>query len=70
LWHSDYKTQGFERLQYRYFGAIGRLKYTAEIIEKYLSGELGEIAELEPEVLYSNPIRSRSAREFMYITSH
>ena len=70
LWHSDYKTQGFERLQYRYFGAIGRLKYTAEVIGKYLSGELGEIAELEPEVLYSNPIRSRSAREFMYIMSH
>lgn len=70
LWHSDYKTHGFERLQYRYFGAIGRLKYTVEVIEKYLSGELAEIAELEPESLGSTPIRSRPAQEFMYIASH
>lgn len=70
VWHADYKTQGFERLQYRYFGAIGRLKYTAEVIEAYLAGETEKIPELEPEILHSTPIRSRPAREFMYIDAH
>ena len=70
LWHADYKTHGFERLQYRYFGAIGRLRYTAEVIEKYLAGELAQIQELEPETVYSDPIRSRPGREFMFIGAH
>lgn len=70
VWHADYKTQGFERLQYRYFGAIGRLNYLAEIIKAYLAGEVEKIPELEPEILHSAPIRSRPGREFMYIAAH
>ncbi len=70
VWHADYKTQGFERIMYRYFGAIGRLEYTAQVINRYLAGELTCIEELEPEVLHSEPVRGRSAREFMYITAH
>lgn len=70
LWHADYKTQGFERIMYRYFGAIGRLEYTAQVIGRYLKGEIDQIEELEPEVLHSTPVRSRPGREFMYITAH
>lgn len=70
VWHADYKTQGFERLMYRYYGAIGRLQYTQTLIRDYLSGKIEQIEALEPEVLHSQPIRSRSAREFMYITAH
>lgn len=70
VWHADYKTHGFERIMYRYFGAIGRLEYTAQVINQYLSGEKNTIEELDPEVLFTQPVRSRSAREFMYITAH
>lgn len=70
VWYADYKPQGFERIMYRYFGAIGRLEYTAQVINQYLNGEIAQIEELEPEVLHSAPVRGRSAREFMYITAH
>ena len=34
------------------------------------SEKLAEIPELEQETLYSDPIRSRPAREFMFIGAH
>ena len=69
-WHADYKTHGFERIMCRYAVAKERLKYTAEVIGRYLNGELSEIEELEPEVLHEGIHKWFSARHFMYIESH
>jgi hypothetical protein len=69
-WHADYKTHGFERIMCRYAATKERLAYTAEIISKYLNGELAEIEELEPEVLHDGIHKWFSARHFMYIESH
>lgn len=69
-WHADYKTHGFERIMCRYFSAIGRLEYTAQVINRYLAGELTEIEELEPEVIHEGIHKWLSARHFMYIEAH
>lgn len=69
-WHADYKTHGFERIMCRYAATKERLAYTAEVINKYLNGELAEIEELEPEVLHEGIHKWFSARHFMYIESH
>ena len=69
-WHADYKTHGFERIMCRYAATKERLAYTAEIINKYLAGELSEIEELEPEVLHDGIHKWFSARHFMYIEAH
>ncbi|MBR4109648.1 MAG: family 20 glycosylhydrolase [Oscillospiraceae bacterium] len=69
-WHADYKTHGYERIMCRYAATKERLKYTAEVIGKYLNGELSEIEELEPEVLHDGIHKWFSARHFMYIESH
>lgn len=69
-WHTDYKTHGFERIMCRYFAAIGRLEYTAQVIERYLAGELEQIEELEPEVLHEGLHKWFSARDFMFIGAH
>lgn len=69
-WHADYKTHGFERIMCRYAAAKERLKYTAEIIGRYLNGEIAEIEELEPEVLHEGIHKWFSARHFMYIEAH
>lgn len=69
-WHADYKTHGFERIMCRYAATKERLAYTAEIINKYLNGEIAEIEELEPEVLHDGIHKWFSARHFMYIEAH
>lgn len=69
-WHADYKTHGFERIMCRYAATKERLAYTAEIINRYLNGEIAEIEELEPEVLHDGIAQWLSARHFMYIEVH
>lgn len=69
-WHADYKTHGFERIMCRYAVAKERLKYTSDVISRYLNGEITEIEELEPEVLHDGIHKWFSARHFMYIESH
>ena len=69
-WYKDYKAHGFEVIMHRYAGAIERLKYTAEVIRRYLAGELECIEELEPETLHGEPTKWHSAKEFMYVSGH
>ncbi len=69
-WHADYKTHGFERIMCRYAATKERLAYTAEVINKYLNGEISEIEELEPEILHDGLHKWFSARHFMYIEVH
>lgn len=69
-WHTDYKTHGYERIMYRYAGTIARLHYTAQLIRRYLAGELSVIEELEPEVLHTGLPKWFSAQDFMYISPH
>lgn len=51
IWFNDYKAQGFERISIRYDGTIGRMRYAAETILRYLDGEISAIEELEPEII-------------------
>ncbi len=51
-WMSTYKPFGWEVLDCRYGGVLTRLDSTAYRIEKYLNGEIKNIAELEEERLY------------------
>ena len=69
-WYKDYKAHGFEVIMHRYAGAIERLKYTAEVIRRYLAGELECIEELESETLHGEPTKWHSAKEFMYVSGH
>lgn len=69
-WHADYKTHGFEQIMLRYAGAKERLAYTARVISRYLSGELSQIEELEPEVLHEGLPKWMSANDFMYIHTY
>ena len=50
-WNKEAKGFGFERHDIRFGGAIRRLRHCRRILEKYLTGELLEIEELEQEVL-------------------
>ena len=52
------------------FTAHSNQEFKAQVINQYLNGEKDCIKELDPEVLFTQPVRSRSAREFMYITAH
>jgi len=69
-WYKDYKAHGFEVIMHRYAGAIERLKYTAEVIRRYLAGELECIEELEPETLHGEPTKWHAAKEFMYVSGY
>ncbi len=51
IWHRDCKTQGFELIAIRFAGAIERIRYTGEVIKKYLVGEIAVIEALEPEIM-------------------
>lgn len=68
-WHKDFKTHGFEQLMCRYGAAKERVKYAAVVINKYLAGELDQIAELEPEIFRVKPGRGGMAPEVMYIAT-
>ena len=70
IWHTSYKVQGFERLMCRYAAARERLHYTQKTVLRYLTGEITEIEELEPELVFYKPVRGGSARDYMYIASH
>lgn len=50
-WMTDYKAFGYEVLSFRFGGVIARVDYSAEVIDKYLKGEISVIEELEPEIL-------------------
>lgn len=69
-WHKDFKTHGFERIMCRYAVAKERLAYIPQVINKYLSGEITEIEELEPEPLHSAPQKWQPTRKFMYLAPH
>lgn len=66
LWHSDNKTQGFEKLANRYAAAISRIKYAKRQIEKYLSGEISEIEALEPETIRGEKQQFLQAEDVMH----
>lgn len=51
VWHRDYKTHGFEVQAIRYAGAAERVRYTGEMIMKYINGEISEIEALEAELI-------------------
>ncbi len=57
LWRKNCKPQGFEVLSGRYGATITRMEYAIETINLYLSGDLPEIGELEPDVLRGDPIK-------------
>lgn len=70
IWHTSYKTQGFERLMCRYAAAIERLRYTRETVLQYLAGEISEIEALEPEPVFGKPFKGFTARDVMFIGPH
>lgn len=51
LWLYDCKAQGYELMDLRMAGILGRLRTAAYRIEEYLSGEITQIEELEEELL-------------------
>ena len=51
LWESESKRQGWEVLALRYGGAVGRLRDVADALERYASGLLPGIAELDEAAL-------------------
>ncbi len=50
-WLNTYKAFGWEELNIRYMGTIGRLEYAIRILNEYLEGKLSKIEELEFEFI-------------------
>ena len=58
LWHTENKPHGWEVQDARLGGLIQRLKTCKLRIKEYLQGKIGEIAELEEEILdYADSVR-------------
>ncbi len=66
MWHRDYKTQGFERLMHDYAGALERLRYTAKVVQEYLTGERSMIEELESDLLSGSLPMWKTQKDVMY----
>ncbi len=67
MWYRDYKAHGSENIMCRYGAAIERLRHTARVVKQYLSGEITEIEELEPELIQGKKTKWLSVSDFMYI---
>jgi len=68
LWERDFKRNGWEVLALRYGAVCGRLHDVANAIERYVSGELETLCELEEEPL--NPDHGKGYAHYispMYI---
>ncbi len=50
-WYETYKPFGFEVLSFRYGGIISRLNDAVEALDKYLSGKIDKIDELEEKIV-------------------
>ncbi len=55
IWLSESKPFGFEIIDIRFNGVIGRLCYANRRINDYIEGETDRLLELEEERIYANP---------------
>ncbi|MBR5897351.1 MAG: beta-N-acetylhexosaminidase, partial [Lachnospiraceae bacterium] len=55
IWLSESKPFGFEIIDIRFNGVIGRLCYANRRINDYLEGKTDSLPELEEERIYANP---------------
>ena len=55
IWLSEAKPNGFEIIDIRFNGVIGRLCFANRRINDYLEGKVDRLTELEEERIYANP---------------